>query len=64
MEKIKILLIADRSNGYPTRNPRMYIYDNVSLNSPQNENFSNKSRTENQDTRFMLNIGICKSCRL
>jgi len=54
----------------PAKNSRyfrwrlMYIYDNISLNSPQNEKFSDKSSSEYHSTHFIFKIFLPKSCLL
>jgi len=42
-----------KNNGYFTWRPT-HIYDNISLSSSQNDNFSDESCTKNQDTQFMF----------
>jgi hypothetical protein len=47
VEKIQVSLKSDKSNGYFTWRP-IYIYGSVSLNSPQNEDVSEKGSGENR----------------
>ena len=54
-EKIIVLLRSDKNNGYFIGGP-MYIYDNISLNSSNNEKFFEINVVEkNQNSPFMVN---------
>jgi hypothetical protein len=59
VEKIQVLLKYDKNNGYFTWR-RFHIYDNISLNSPQNEKYFRQNCRENQNTHFMFNNGFPK----
>ena len=52
-KKLKILLKSDKNNGHFTWRQK-YIYNEISLDSSQNENVSDKCYIENQNTRFIV----------
>jgi hypothetical protein len=55
MERIQISLKSDKNIGYFTRRP-IYIYDNISLSSSEDNKFCRESCRENPSTNFMFHI--------
>jgi len=53
VEEIQVLLKSDKHNGYFTWRP-IYIYDSISLNSPQNEDVSEKKVVEETKHAFYV----------
>ena len=54
IEKDQVSLQYDKNSGYCTWSPR-YIYDNISVNSSQDEKCFRQICGENQNTHFMFN---------
>jgi hypothetical protein len=55
--KIPVSLKSVKNSRYFTWR-LMYIYDNISLSSPQNDNFSDKSCSENHSPHFLFKTGF------
>jgi hypothetical protein len=54
VDRIQVSLHSDKNNRYFTRR-RVYIHDNISLNSSYNEKQFRQSGRENRNTHFMFN---------
>jgi len=59
IQKIQVLLISDKNIGYFTWRT-IYIYDNTSPKSSQNEKCFRQICRENQNTFYMLFIRYCR----
>jgi len=53
VEKVQVLLKSDKNNRYSTGRP-IYIYDNTSLNSSENEDCVTQNLREKTETHFMF----------
>jgi len=63
VQNIQVLLIFDKNTGYFTWRT-IYIYDNTSPKSSQNEKYFRQICRENQNTFYMLFVRYCrKICR-
>jgi hypothetical protein len=63
VEEIQVCFKSDKSKGYFTW-IRTHIYDNISLNSSQNEKCFRRSCRENQNTFYFQKNVFRKLCRL